>query len=126
MDRRHLTRSLYVEAPPPNASRACCVAITAAQHRRDTGPAIRGGVDEITLRLRPARVRASRQRRDHVIAVVGEKEVVASEVQVVDVSAGFRGSVPRSDLVDLLSRSYADRGGNIDWPRNASASAAPV
>jgi threonyl-tRNA synthetase len=73
-----------------------------------------------------ARVRASRQRRDHVIAVVGEKEVIASEVQVVDVSAEFRGSIPRSDLVDLLSRSYADRVGNIDWPRNASASAAPV
>jgi threonyl-tRNA synthetase len=73
-----------------------------------------------------ARVRASRQRRDRVIAVVGEKEVIASEVQVVDVSAEFRGSIPRSDLVDLLSRSYADRVGNIDWPRNASASAAPV
>jgi threonyl-tRNA synthetase len=73
-----------------------------------------------------ARVHASRQRRDHVIAVVGEEEVIASEVQVVDVSAEFRGSIPRSDLVDLLSRSYADRVGNIDWPRNASASAAPV
>jgi threonyl-tRNA synthetase len=73
-----------------------------------------------------ARVRAGLQRRDHVIAVVGEEEVVASEVHVVDVSAGFRGSVPRGDLVELLSRSYADRVGIIDWPRNASASVPPV
>ena len=72
-----------------------------------------------------ARVRASRKRRDCVIAVVGEREVVAGDVQVFDVAADFRGSIPRSDLVDLLSRSYANRVRNIDWQGSVSASATP-
>jgi threonyl-tRNA synthetase len=38
-------------------------------------------------------VRSSRQRRDHLIAVIGDAEVAAGSVQVTDIAGGFRGSV---------------------------------
>lgn len=63
-----------------------------------------------------ARVRASRQRRDCVIAVVGEKEVASGATEVIDVAAGFRGAIARDALLELLARSYAERVRNIDWP----------
>jgi threonyl-tRNA synthetase len=62
------------------------------------------------------RVRASRQRRDCVIAVIGAKEVAAGTVLIIDVAADFRGSLARTDLVDLLSHSYANRVRDIVWP----------
>jgi threonyl-tRNA synthetase len=64
-----------------------------------------------------ARVRASRQRRDCVIAVIGEKEVAAGTVQVIDVAADFRGSLSPINLVELLSRSYTTRDRDIPWPQ---------
>ncbi|MHB8246695.1 MAG: aminoacyl--tRNA ligase-related protein [Acidimicrobiales bacterium] len=64
------------------------------------------------------RVRASRRRRDCVIAVIGASEVEAGEVQVLDVAAGFKGAVPNDrDLIDLLSRSHAQRVRRIEWPK---------
>ncbi len=63
-----------------------------------------------------ARVRASRQRRDCVIAVIGEKEVAAGSVDIIDVAADFRGSVAPKDLVDLLAHSHAKRVRDIRWP----------
>ena len=46
-----------------------------------------------------ARIRRSRQRRDHLIAVLGEAEAAAGTVRVTDVAAGFerrgRGGVAR-------------------------------
>jgi threonyl-tRNA synthetase len=63
-----------------------------------------------------ARVRESRQRRDCVIAVVGEREVASGVVEVIDVAANFRGAIARSSLLDLLVRSYADRAATIAWP----------
>jgi threonyl-tRNA synthetase len=64
-----------------------------------------------------ARVRASRQRRDCVVAVIGDDEVAAGTVQIIDVAADFRGSFVGADLVDLLSHSHADRVRNIGWPK---------
>lgn len=63
-----------------------------------------------------ARVRSSRQRRDTVIAVLGAAEVEAGEVQVTDVAAGFRGSVPRRWLLEELPQAYAARARLVPWP----------
>lgn len=89
------------------------------------GPA-RGLVDAILVAgLRPrlecdgslgARIRASRQRRDCLIAVVGAAEVAAGTVQVSDPATGWRGVVERSWLIDQLRRAYGDRAPRIDWP----------
>jgi threonyl-tRNA synthetase len=65
-----------------------------------------------------ARVRASRQRRDCVIAIIGASEVGAGAVQVTDVSTGFKGSIPQGELIDLLSRSRNQRVRGIEWPGN--------
>jgi threonyl-tRNA synthetase len=73
-----------------------------------------------------ARIRASRQRRDCVIAVIGETEVEADVVEVIDVAANFRGPVPRSTLVELLKCSHATRARLIDWHARPSANAAPA
>ena len=63
-----------------------------------------------------ARVRASRQRRDCVIAVIGASEVAAGEVQVIDVAADFKGPVRREELLEVLHRSHATRARHVDWP----------
>jgi threonyl-tRNA synthetase len=62
-----------------------------------------------------ARVRSSRQRRDHLIAVVGAAEVVAESVQVTDVAGGFRGSVKAADFTDLVRRAYDNRMQHVTW-----------
>jgi threonyl-tRNA synthetase len=67
-------------------------------------------------------VRASRQRRDCVIAVIGDDEVDGRTVQVTDVATNFRGSVASDELVDVLSRSYANRDRVIDWTHRQRAS----
>src|ERR1700733_13733083 len=76
--------------------------------RAEHDPAARRLVDDLIatgLRARletagslGARVRSSRQRRDHLIAVVGDAEVADESVQVTDVAGGFRGSVKVADL----------------------------
>ena len=87
--------------------------------------AARGLVDSLLAAgLRPhlecegslgSRIRASRQRRDHVIAVLGRAEVDAGHVQVTDVAADFRGAVEREHFVDLLQRGHRDRAATVDW-----------
>lgn len=62
-----------------------------------------------------SRVRASRQRRDHLIAVVGDAEVAAESVQVTDVSGGFRGSVKAGDFIDLVRGAYEYRMPQVSW-----------
>ncbi|NNG38544.1 threonine--tRNA ligase [Flexivirga sp. ID2601S] len=62
-----------------------------------------------------ARIRASRSRRDSVIAVVGEREVADGRVAVTDVASGFRGSLPVRDLLGILTRAYAERAEPL-WP----------
>jgi threonyl-tRNA synthetase len=64
-----------------------------------------------------ARIRASRVRRDCVVAVLGAAEVAAGKVQVTDVAAEFRGEVDRSSLPQALARAYAARSRSVDWER---------
>lgn len=92
---------------------------------QDQDPAARRLADDLLAAgLRPrldlggslgARVRSSRQRRDHLIAVVGKAE--AGTVQVTDVAGGFRGAVPATDLVRLLKAAYESRQPRVSWPR---------
>ncbi|QNN51431.1 threonine--tRNA ligase [Nocardioides mesophilus] len=88
-------------------------------------PAVRSLADDLLaagLRVRieaegslGARIRASRRRRDCLIAVLGAAEVEADQVQVTDVAAGFAGPVARDRLLDLLPRAYAARAALVDW-----------
>jgi threonyl-tRNA synthetase len=63
-----------------------------------------------------ARLRASRQRRDCLMAVLGGSEVDAGQVQVTDVAGGFKGRVDRDWLVAALPRAHAARAARVDWP----------
>lgn len=62
-----------------------------------------------------ARIRRSRERRDTVVAVLGDAEVQAASVQITDVASGFRGSLRRAALVDVLRSAYVDRAKRIPW-----------
>jgi threonyl-tRNA synthetase len=68
-----------------------------------------------------ARVRHARQRRDHLIAVLGEAEAAARAVRLTDVAAGFTGAVGEEQLIGLLSRAYAARRPQVDWPAEITA-----
>jgi threonyl-tRNA synthetase len=63
-----------------------------------------------------ARIRASRERRDCLIAVLGAAEVESGAVQVIDVAADFQGAVGRGALIMRLRRAYADRLRELAWP----------
>lgn len=62
-----------------------------------------------------ARVRSSRQRRDHLIAVVGDAEIADKSVQVTDFTVGFKGSVKAADVIDLLRNAYETRAPHVAW-----------
>ena len=62
-----------------------------------------------------ARVRASRQRRDHLIAVIGDAEVAAESVEVTDIGGGFKGAVKAADLIGLLRHAYENRVPHVTW-----------
>jgi threonyl-tRNA synthetase len=62
-----------------------------------------------------ARVRASRQRRDHLIAVIGDAEVADEAVQVTDIAGHFRGSVKAADLIHLTRNAYENRLPDVAW-----------
>jgi threonyl-tRNA synthetase len=62
-----------------------------------------------------ARIRHARQRRDHLIAVLGEAETAAGTVRVTDVAAGFTGAVGESLLIRLVGDAYAARRPRVDW-----------
>jgi threonyl-tRNA synthetase len=62
-----------------------------------------------------SRIRASRQRRDCVMAVVGRQELERREIKVVDPGAGFEGAVARDELVPLLRSAYSARAA-VSWP----------
>jgi threonyl-tRNA synthetase len=68
-----------------------------------------------------ARIRHSRQRRDHLIAVLGEAEAAAGTVRVTDVASGFAGGVAEESLVRLLAGAHAARRPRVDWPREITA-----
>jgi threonyl-tRNA synthetase len=67
-----------------------------------------------------ARIRRSRQRRDHLIAVIGEAEAAAGTVRVTDVAAGLHCAVGEDRLIDLVAGAYAARRQNVDWPRETT------
>ena len=62
-----------------------------------------------------ARVRASRQRRDHLIAVIGDAELADGTVQVTDIAGGFRGSVKAVDVLDRVRNAYENRLAHVAW-----------
>ena len=62
-----------------------------------------------------ARVRSSRQRRDHLIAVVGDTEVTGDSVQVTDIAGGFRGPVKAADFIGLVRGAYENRMPHVIW-----------
>ena len=64
-----------------------------------------------------ARVRESRQRRDNLIAVIGESEAAAGTVAVTDVGGGFRGAVSEDAFVRLVADAYRGRYPQVSWPR---------
>ena len=104
-----------------------CVLPVAAEH----DAAARGLADDlIAAGLRPrletagsvgARVRASRQRRDHLIAVIGDAELADGTVQVTDIASGFRGPVRAADLLDRMRHAYERRLPHVTWEPAAEA-----
>jgi threonyl-tRNA synthetase len=62
-----------------------------------------------------ARVRASRQRRDHLIAVIGDAEAAGGCVQITDVAGDFRGPVKAAELIGLLRNAYENRLPHVPW-----------
>ncbi|WP_256840459.1 threonine--tRNA ligase [Ornithinimicrobium faecis] len=63
-----------------------------------------------------ARIRASRQRRDCLVAVIGPAEAAAAAVQVTDPASAFRGMVDRSALPGFLREAHLDRRPVLSWP----------
>ena len=75
----------------------------------------------IRAELRPddslgARVAEARRRRDHLIAVIGEREAAADAVQVTDVAGGHRETVPVKMLVDKAVEARDGRLHLVRWP----------
>jgi threonyl-tRNA synthetase len=62
-----------------------------------------------------ARVRRARQRRDCLLAVLGEAEAGAGAVQVTDIAGGFSGRAPSVDLIRIAAGAHARRLARIDW-----------
>lgn len=62
-----------------------------------------------------ARVRSSRQRRDHLIAVIGDAELAAESIQVTDVTGGFSGSVKAAEFVGQVRDAYENRMPRVSW-----------
>ncbi|WP_448611873.1 threonine--tRNA ligase [Geodermatophilus sp. URMC 60] len=63
-----------------------------------------------------ARIRASRRRRDSVIAVTGPAETSAGLVHVTDPTTDFTGPVARATFVATVRGAHADRSRRIAWP----------
>jgi threonyl-tRNA synthetase len=63
-----------------------------------------------------ARVHASRRRRDHLIAVIGDAEAADGTVQVTDVAGDFKGPVKAADFTGLVRDAYENRMPRVTWP----------
>jgi threonyl-tRNA synthetase len=63
-----------------------------------------------------ARIRRSRRRRDHLIAILGEAEAAAGTVRVTDVAAGLEREAGEALLIRLAGDAYAARRPHVDWP----------
>ena len=62
-----------------------------------------------------ARIRHSRQRRDHLVAVIGAAEEAAGTVQVTDAATGFTGAVAEALFIQLLRDAYTARARQVSW-----------
>jgi len=62
-----------------------------------------------------SRVRRARQRRDCLLAVLGEAEEAAGAVQVTDIAGGFSGPVAADRLIRLAAAAHAARQPGLDW-----------
>jgi len=63
-----------------------------------------------------ARIRAARLRRDHLIGVIGEREIRHHTVQVTDASAHVRTTIAAAELLHRMTTAYHARHPHIDWP----------
>ena len=63
-----------------------------------------------------ARIRASRHRRDALIAVAGPTEVRRGSVHVTDPVTAFAGEVARGRFIESVRDARRDRASRIDWP----------
>ncbi|MBM7807690.1 threonyl-tRNA synthetase [Geodermatophilus bullaregiensis] len=63
-----------------------------------------------------ARIRASRRRRDAVIAVTGPAEAGAELVHVTDPAGDFSGPVARTGFVATVRDAHGSRARRVDWP----------
>jgi threonyl-tRNA synthetase len=63
-----------------------------------------------------ARIRHSRQRRDHLVTVIGEKEAAAGTVAVTDVGASCSGEIGQAAFVQLVGDAYRQRFAQVSWP----------
>lgn len=63
-----------------------------------------------------ARIRASRRRRDNVIAVTGPAETSADLVHVTDPTTDFTGPVARATFVATVRGAHASRSRRVAWP----------
>ncbi|MGH3209155.1 MAG: aminoacyl--tRNA ligase-related protein [Trebonia sp.] len=68
-----------------------------------------------------ARIRHSRRRRDHLIAVLGEAEAAAGTIRVTDAAAGAEFEVGEAPLIRLAAGAYAARRAHVDWPAEITA-----
>jgi len=62
-----------------------------------------------------ARIHASRQRRDCLIAVLGQAEIDTHQLQVTDIAAGFTGPVARDQFIQTLQHSHRNRTTTPNW-----------
>src|SRR3954453_10548549 len=63
-----------------------------------------------------ARIRASRRRRDNIIAVTGPAEASADLVHVTDPTTHFTGPVARATFVATVRGAQATRARRVAWP----------
>lgn len=61
-----------------------------------------------------ARIREARGHRDHLIAVIGEKEAAAGQVQVNDIGQGAKCVLAQDDLVYRMSEAHRERRPHLD------------
>lgn len=62
-----------------------------------------------------SRIRRARERRDHLIGVIGPREAEAGIVQITDVAGDIRVDVARTKLFDLMRTAHRGRQHSIPW-----------
>ena len=113
----------------PNGEDASRLNATAPVCVMPVGPAHDGAAhdlvdDLLAAGLRPrlethaslgSRIHTSRQRRDCLIAVLGQAEIDAHQVHVTDIAAGSTSPVARDRLIQTLQHSHRKRTATPNW-----------